>query len=104
MPVKTTPISQHVLNDLRDSHTPEAVAVRLNGGPGHGYLKDFIYGAIDGAVTTFAVVSGVAGAGLPSSVIIILGLANLLADGFSMAVSNYLGTKAELEHKEKIEV
>ena len=93
---------QPSLNDLQTSHTPEAVALRLEGSSGKGYLKDFVYGAIDGAVTTFAVVSGVAGAGLSSSVIIILGLANLLADGFSMAVSNYLGTKAELEQQEKM--
>jgi len=65
------------------------------------YLKDFIYGAIDGAVTTFAVVSGVAGAGLPSSIIIILGIANLIADGFSMAVSNFLGNRAENQVMDK---
>ncbi len=53
--------------------------------PNHSYLRDFIYGAIDGAVTTFAVVSGVAGAGLSSGVIVVLGFANLIADGFSMA-------------------
>lgn len=64
------------------------------------YLKDFIYGSVDGAVTTFAVVSGVEGAGLPSRIVIILGLANLLADGFSMAIGNYLGTKAEIEQRQ----
>lgn len=63
------------------------------------YLRDFIYGAVDGAVTTFAVVSGVEGAGLSSRIVIILGLANLIADGFSMAVGNYLGTKADLEQR-----
>ena len=52
-------------------------------------------GAIDGTVTTFAVVAGAAGAGLEHYVVIILGSANLLADGFSMAASNYLGTKAD---------
>ncbi|MGE3799605.1 MAG: VIT1/CCC1 transporter family protein [Candidatus Kapaibacterium sp.] len=93
--------SRDALIEHRASHTPEAVALRLDGGPEQGYLKDFIYGAIDGAVTTFAVVSGVAGAGLSSSIVIVLGVANLLADGFSMAVSNYLGTKAELERQEK---
>jgi len=61
-----------------------------------------IYGAIDGAVTTFAVVTGVAGAGLPSGVLIVLGLANLLADGFSMAASNYLGTRAENQQLEQL--
>ncbi|MBQ0721167.1 MAG: VIT1/CCC1 transporter family protein [Gammaproteobacteria bacterium] len=76
-------------------HTPEKIASRLQDGPGSVYLKDFVYGAVDGAVTTFAVVAGVAGAGMSSGVIIILGFANLLADGFSMAVSNFLGTRAE---------
>ncbi|NNM30559.1 MAG: hypothetical protein HKO57_13650, partial [Akkermansiaceae bacterium] len=76
-------------------HTPEAIQARLAGEPSQGYLKDSIYGAIDGAVTTFAVVSSVAGAGLSSGIVIILGLANLLADGFSMASGNFLGTRAE---------
>lgn len=89
------------LEELRESHTPEAIRERLDGGPDQNYLKDFVYGAIDGAVTTFAVVSGVAGAGLSGGIVVVLGLANLLADGFSMAIGNYLGTKAEIEHREK---
>lgn len=88
--------------DLRSLHSPAAIRERLEAGVSHSYLKDFVYGAIDGAVTTFAVVSGVAGAGLPSSVIIILGLANLIADGFSMAVSNFLGTRAEEQLRQRI--
>jgi len=87
---------------LRDSHLPSAIQERLEAGIKHSYLKDFIYGAIDGTVTTFAVVSGVVGAGLSSKVIIILGLANLLADGFSMAVSNFLGTRADKQLLAKI--
>jgi VIT1/CCC1 family predicted Fe2+/Mn2+ transporter len=59
------------------------------------YLGEFVYGAIDGCVTTFAVVAGAVGAGLESSVIIILGFANLLADGFAMSVGAYLSTKSE---------
>jgi len=59
-----------------------------------GYLRDFVYGANDGIITTFAVVAGVAGANLSASVVLILGFANLLADGFSMAMSNYLGEKS----------
>ncbi|BFM16962.1 VIT1/CCC1 transporter family protein [Maricurvus nonylphenolicus] len=82
-------------------HSPGAIAERLQAGPAKVYLKDSIYGAIDGAVTTFAVVSGVAGAGLSSGVIIILGLANLLADGFSMGASNFLGTRAENQRRER---
>lgn len=59
-----------------------------------GYVRDFVYGANDGIITTFAVVAGVAGADLSASVVLILGFANLLADGFSMAMSNYLGEKS----------
>ncbi len=59
------------------------------------YIKDIVYGANDGIITTFAIVAGVAGAGLSNAVIVILGIANLLADGFSMAASNYLGTRSE---------
>lgn len=65
---------------------------------GGRHLKDIVYGANDGIITTFAVVAGVAGASLEARIIILLGLANLLADGFSMAVSNYLGSKSEREY------
>lgn len=61
------------------------------------YLPDFVYGANDGIVTTFAVVAGAAGALLSPGVIIILGIANLLADGFSMGASNLLSLKSEKE-------
>ncbi len=83
------------------AHSPEAIRQRLNSNPDHNYLKDFIYGAIDGAVTTFAIVSGVAGAGLSSGIIVILGLANLLGDGFSMAMGNFLGTRADQQLRAK---
>jgi VIT1/CCC1 family predicted Fe2+/Mn2+ transporter len=89
------------LQQLRDEHTPKAVEQRLLDGPKHSFLKDFVYGAIDGAVTTFAVVSGVAGAGLSSGIVIVLGVANLIGDGFSMAASNFLGTRAENQEREK---
>jgi VIT1/CCC1 family predicted Fe2+/Mn2+ transporter len=58
------------------------------------YLPDFIYGANDGVVTTLAVVSGVVGASLSSTVILVLGFANLLADGFSMGASNVLARRS----------
>lgn len=64
-------------------------------------LEDFVYGATDGAVTTFAVVAGVVGASLSPSIVLILGFANLLADGFSMAIGNYLSAKAQREYIEK---
>lgn len=86
---------------LLGSHTPQAIAERLASGPEHSYLRDFVYGAIDGTVTTFAVVSGVAGAGLSSGIVLILGAANLFGDGFSMAVSNFLATRSEEEVRER---
>jgi len=90
------------LTELSQTHTPEAIRRRLRMGPGHSYLRDFIYGAIDGIVTTFAIVSGVAGAGLSTGIVMILGFANLIADGFSMAVGNYLGTKAEQQLRDEM--
>ena len=57
------------------------------------FLPEFVYGGIDGSITTFAVVAGAAGAGLDTSVVLILGFANLIADGFSMSVGNYLSEK-----------
>jgi VIT1/CCC1 family predicted Fe2+/Mn2+ transporter len=89
------------LSALKAAHTPAAVRERLQSGPGHTYLRDFVYGAIDGAVTTLAVVSGVAGAQLATGVVVVLGVANLVADGFSMAASNYLGTRAEEQLRER---
>ncbi len=92
---RTAGESEHSVDELKESHTPEAVRRRLGGAPLVSYVRDFIYGAIDGAVTTFAVVAGVIGAGLSPAIVVVLGTANLIADGFSMAVSNFLGTRAE---------
>jgi vacuolar iron transporter family protein len=89
---------------LEHDHSPEAIRERLSRGPRHNYIRDWVYGGIDGSVTTFAVVSGVIGAGLSPVVILVMGFANLVADGFSMAASNYLGTKAEQEDFKHLEV
>lgn len=59
------------------------------------YLSEFVYGAVDGTVTTFAVVAASAGAGVSSAIILILGVANLVADGFSMGASAFLAAQAE---------
>lgn len=69
--------------------------MRVNNGP--LWIVDFVYGGMDGAVTTFAVVAGVVGAGLPSGIIIILGLANIFADGFSMSVGRFESGRSEQE-------
>lgn len=60
----------------------------------HNFLPEFVYGALDGTVTTFAIIAGVAGANLSPSIVLILGVSNVLADGFSMASSNYLSEKS----------
>lgn len=65
------------------------------------YLGDAVYGALDGIVTTFAIVAGVAGASLGSTIILILGIANLLADGISMAAGNYLSKRSEQEYRKR---
>jgi len=61
------------------------------------YLAEFVYGATDGTVTTFAIIAGAIGAALGPQIILILGFANLLADGFSMATSNYLSKKSQID-------
>ncbi|MDA7967178.1 VIT1/CCC1 transporter family protein [Ruegeria sp.] len=83
-------------------HSQQEIAARINAPPGRGVLRDVVYGGIDGSVTTFAIVAGVAGAGLSPFVIVALGLANVLADGFSMAAGNYSATKAETDNIRRI--
>ncbi len=70
-------------------------------GTNYDFIREFIYGSIDGGVTTFAVVAGATGAQFDHSVIIILGLANLVADGFSMSVGSYLSVKSQVEKYHK---
>jgi len=87
---------------MEHDHSPDAISRRLAGHPRQNYLRDWVYGGIDGAVTTFAVVAGVVGADLSTRTVLILGAANLLADGFSMAASNYSGTKTERDDKDRL--
>jgi vacuolar iron transporter family protein len=87
---------------LEHGHSREEIRQRLSADPIQSYLRDWVYGGIDGAVTTFAVAAGVAGASLSPQIVLILGFANLLADGFSMAVANYSGTQTEREQYERL--
>lgn len=76
-----------------------------------GYLKEVVYGGIDGIITTFAVVAGFTGAtamtvddgsmAIPVTIVLIFGLANLFADGFSMGVGDFLSSRAEKKLFEK---
>src|SRR5271167_2039349 len=88
--------------ELEHSHTSEGIRERLARDPGISYLRDWIYGGIDGVVTTFAVVAGVVGADLPSKVVLVLGLANLVADGFAMAAGNYSRTQADRDDYDRL--
>ena len=91
-----------VERSIEHGHSSSEIAARLADGPRANYLRDWVYGGIDGAVTTFAIVAGVVGADLSNRVVLILGAANLLADGFSMAAGNFSATKAEHDDYERI--
>ena len=90
------------VQDMFHDHSAESIRQRLEGGSEASYLRDWIYGGIDGAVTTFAIVCGVVGANFSTNVILVLGAANIVADGFSMAASNYTGSKAENDEFDRI--
>ncbi len=79
-----------------DAHTP-AAGEKHERETGR-YIKSAVYGGLDGIITTFAVVAGVAGAALSTGIVLILGFANLVADGLSMAIGDYLSTKSEQEY------
>ncbi|MGM0985248.1 MAG: VIT1/CCC1 transporter family protein [Pseudomonadota bacterium] len=83
---------------LEHEHRPEVIERRLRQPSRVRNLPDAILGGIDGCVTTFAVVSGAFGAGFSATVALVLGVANLLADGFSMAISNYEAIQAQRDH------
>lgn len=87
--------------DLKELHRPSAIRRRLAERRRHSHLGDAVLGGIDGCVTTFAVVAGAAGGGLSDTAVVVLGCANLLADGFSMAASNYLSVKSRREELHK---
>jgi len=88
------------IEEARKAHENEAIKEE----PWHKteagrYIEPAVYGATDGIITTFAVVAGVAGASLSPKIVLILGLANLLADGLSMAVGDYLSTKSRIDYE-----
>lgn len=88
--------------NLEHGHGPADIRRRLAAGHRPSYLPAAILGGVDGCVTTIAVVASVAGAGLPGVVAFVLGVANLISDGFSMAASNYLAVKSESEARERL--
>jgi vacuolar iron transporter family protein len=87
---------------LIHDHHPHSIKERLSRSTKKSMVRDFVYGAIDGTVTTFAIVAGVKGADLSLATILILGASNVFADGFSMAAGNYLGIKAEQDQRDVV--
>lgn len=87
---------------LFHDHTTESIQRRISEDKFDSLVRDIVYGGSDGIVTTFAIVAGVSGAELSPVTVLILGFSNVLADGFSMAAGNYLGTKTELNQKKLI--
>ena len=90
------------MQESEHSHDPSAIRRRLAAKHRPSYLADAILGGIDGCVTTMAVVASVAGAGLPAAIAFVLGLASLVADAFSMGVSNYQAVKSEHDARERV--
>jgi len=95
MPKK--PLVQQI-QEVRLEHQRGTATEKYHPTTGGAYIKDIVYGANDGIVTTFAMVAGITGANLSAKVVLILGFVNLFAAGLSMALGNYLGTKSELEY------
>ncbi len=89
-------------DQLAREHHPEAIRERLSRSNKPSLISDAVLGGIDGCVTTFAIVSGTVGAGFSATVALVLGLANLIADGFSMAVSNYEAIRSQQEQTESL--
>lgn len=87
---------------LIKDHSPESIKRRLASNTQPSFFSDAVLGGIDGCVTTFAIVSGTVGAGFSATVALVLGIANLIADGFSMAISNYEANKAQEEYAASI--
>lgn len=86
--------------DLEASRAAHSVsASERHQSAGGQYLKSAVFGGLDGIITTFAVVAGASGAALSGGVVLILGFANLIADGLSMAIGDFLSTRSEQQYQ-----
>lgn len=90
------------MQEAHHSHDPDAIRQRLSAPPETSYIKEWVYGGIDGVVTTFAITAGVVGASLSPAIVLILGLANLVGDGFSMAAGCYSSTKTDVDNYNRL--
>lgn len=92
--------AQKNLSASKKAHEEKAIeaAVEQHGSESSQFIGNMVYGGLDGIISVFAVVSGVAGASLTSGVLLILGVANLLGDGISMGIGAFLSMKSEKEY------
>lgn len=93
---------EYLMPELEHLHTPDDIKARLAEGYSVNYLREWVYGGIDGVVTTFAIIAGVTGASLSPMIVVILGIANLVGDGFSMAASAYSSEKTNIDNYNRI--
>lgn len=95
--------AQKNLSASKKAHDENAIeaAVEEHGSESSQFIGNMVYGGLDGIISVFAVVSGVAGASLTSGVLLILGVANLLGDGISMGIGAFLSQKSEKEYYQK---
>jgi VIT1/CCC1 family predicted Fe2+/Mn2+ transporter len=91
--------TKELIQEIKIAHKTKTSVEKYHKVGSGTYLRDMVYGANDGIITTFAVVAGVAGASLDVKIVLILGIANLIADGFAMATGNFLGTRSENQFK-----
>jgi VIT1/CCC1 family predicted Fe2+/Mn2+ transporter len=88
MSVRTTgAIREHALPDPTGPHETSLNAV----------LRPVVFGANDGLVSNLALVMGVAGANPDPSVIVLAGIAGLIAGAFSMGVGEYISVRSQRE-------
>ena len=86
---------KNILKTIKAHNTPEEHKKEGK------HIKSVVYGGLDGIITTFAVVAGVTGAALSAGIVLILGFANLVADGISMGIGDYISTKSEREYQKE---
>ena len=90
----------HEVKDVELSvmaHDSKSTATEVHSGEASGYIKSLVFGGLDGIITTFAIVAAVDGAGLDTNTVILMGVANLIADAISMGLGDYISSKAEAD-------
>lgn len=67
------------------------------------WIRPFLLGGVDGIVTSFAIVAGVAAGNLSTSTVFIVGISSLVADGMSMGISEFLSVRSQSSNVSNIQ-